>query len=264
MSEEPKALSIPDRMVNAAKGLLSDRLKGAAEFQKALAVAETSKGIVIADDDGARLNAEQTIILVKGQRAGDAAKKAVLEIPRMIVAAVNALYDGGARKIVAAIEERNRARLAWDGELERRRQAAYLEEQKAHLEATRAATDEDDFAPALDEPTLPPPPPKMVTTATGAQVTREILKAEIVNLADVDPAFVELRVADATAYFRRELKRDVAPLKMVSQKGDPNREREQKGVVIGGLRFWLEPSVQNRVGEPQSRYQRTREEEQNA
>lgn len=236
-----------ERMALASKGILVEKLKDAADWQRAVALADTrtpGTRIVISDEAGAVLNAEQAITLSKGLRALAKAKKEVLDIPTRIRNAINEVVTPLEAKVQKVLDEANAAKVAWDREQERRRAVAEREAREAAereriAEQQRAEEEgaEDNFIP-LDAPAPPPPPSKVINTSVGAQVTRRVLTCELVDIHDVDPSWVELKKTPACDAFRDQLAhRDVE---------EPGIGPEN-GKVYRGVRFFYLASVQNRV-----------------
>lgn len=254
------------QLVQWAQKAITAHVEGSAEVRAALMVAESAKGLVIAPGDTARwVDAARTIQV--GIKAGDAAKRKVLEVPKAMVAAVNDCYSGTAETLAAALKSINDAQLAEvrrqraaDAAAQRERQAALdaaaAEERRqretaaaearrmtelagapkemVELAAQQAADAVDEVVPLVE-------PPVEVQTqvrgSSGMAVTTKHLKAEIVNLADVDVVLVELRQKDACDVARRQMRLENMP--------EPGIGRE-RGVVFQGLRYFYEERIANR------------------
>ena len=232
-------------LVTTARGLIAEKTR-ADEILRAVEVAKNSRGIVLQNDTDATENADAGRVISDGLKALKAAKDAVLEIPKAMVAAVNAvckplettLSEGKQARGDAAVAYRNQVaeRLRLE-QLARQREAEALakkarEEQEA---ANPFAEPEEDVVP-LEVSSGPVSPPTMVRGGASSQVFSEVLQCELVNHHECEPAWLELRSKDAMDWFREQMKRGE-----VEKPGDRFKPVEARGV-----RFFYRVSVSDR------------------
>lgn len=233
-------------LVTTARGIMAQKA-GAAEVARALEVAKNSRGIVLQTDTDATENADASRVISDGLKALKAAKDAVLEIPKAMVAAVNAVAKPLELALTAGKQARADAALAYRAQQEAALRAAQAERQReiyrlaAEARAAQAAAapfedPEEEIVP-LAAPSGPVKAPTMVRGGASSQVFSEILTCELVNHHECDPAWLTLRTADALSYAREQIRRgDMA------KPGDVLHPVEEKG-----CRFFYRTSVGDRA-----------------
>lgn len=262
MSNEIQNASLADR----ARALAVEMVGGAAEVNLALAAADSVKGIVITDEATSRQVADAAKVLVQGKKAIAAAKKRVLGPVKAAEEAVKEYLGPMEARIARGIDAADAAQRSWlmaeRSRLEREKREAEEKERMrvAALERDRIAAAEEarrqmeqvgapaeaveqavqsalaeEVAPPMDMPKVEAA--KMVKGGIGSQVLVDRLAAEIANLADIDPALVDLRQKDAVDAVRRLIE--------VGDVEKPGIGREH-GIVYRGVRYFYETGIAKR------------------
>lgn len=257
------------KLVTWARDAVATSVSTNAVVGTAMVSAEAVKGIVITDATQAQIAEDHAAAIKRGQQALATAKRPLLDLLNGMKAAIAAYLEPTTNALDRAIAEINAAqsgyarRLREEAErLERERRIAAEAAAKAEaeriaaeveaarqmaldagapLEAAEAAALQtarqltDESLP-LEEPPAPVPTATVRGSSTQSVVTK-VMKAEIVNLADVDPVLVDLRLKDACDVARREIRRE--------NMREPGIGREN-AVILGGVRYWFEESRSRR------------------
>jgi len=229
-------------LVATTRGLLAQRLEDPA-IAAGLEVALAARGRIIASAEDAAIVAGLAGKIAVALKAVKRAKDDVGEIPRAMVAAINAAAKLKADALEAGKKSLADATIAWTRQENERISVAHRENvRRANLEAARAreaaaaaGTPEEDVPPPLEAP-APPPAPTAIAGGSTQQVITEILKCELIDPLACDVSWLRLDEAAAKERFRGEM-----------QRGESERPGDRLHPIdYRGVRFWFEQSVSTR------------------
>jgi hypothetical protein len=233
------------RIAAALESQALETLKDAA-IDRAFGAAGEIKGLVIATESDAKAMADHLGVLKDGQRI---AKSLMDGLLAPLMRARNAV-QGAFRPVFEVLEEAEKhgknAIRAWNEHQERqqRLERERLEREAREAEARHraeaaAALAAGRPAPLEPPPMEPPPPPRPATVVAGKHtLTYEysVLHVEVSDVHEVaafDPSLLALDESRAKAIYR-----DIEKLGAL-----PTETHPLGGVVLHGMRFWIEKRV---------------------
>lgn len=239
-------------LVTTAVGVLAKRIT-TPDNDQAVELARRSIGRIIQGDADAAVVADEAEALRLAEKRITEAKAEVLEIPKAMTKAVG---DACANMLTTIKAGREALRTAGTNHLMRKedeRLAALREQQREAERLAKQQRDEQARAQAAAvEVGLPAPEaevvvplvaaadaPKQTVTrgGSGSQVLSTVLKCELVNVHECDPAWLELRGADARSWFLNAVKREELADAAIGR---------QSAVIHKGVAFFREAGVTQR------------------
>jgi hypothetical protein len=230
------ALQQEHKLVTWAREQVAVQVQKSNEIAQALEAAAAVRGLVITTDAEAHIAEDRAVVIVRGQKATELAKRPLLDVLNGIRNAVKDYLADSDGKLASALQEINaaqsshkrrqreeavaeqrrreqEARQAHEAEQQRLRDEA--EETRKRLiavgapqEAANAAANEvlqqaEEIVPLEDAPAAPPS--ATVRGSSSMSVAIKTLKAEIADLALINPDFVEIRQKAACDWARHEI-----------------------------------------------------------
>lgn len=232
-------------LVTTILGVFVQRVGEDPAVTAGLAAAESAKGMLISSDADAAALADTAKTIATAIKAVEAHKKRVLELPKMMQTVVGehektrlAVLDAGRAACSDALRAWNRQ---VEAEAKRRRDEQAAENARlAREEQTRRDAAAAAGAPAEEGPVVPLEGDSEIRRAqpirggSGTVVFSKVLKAELVNVHDADPEWLEFKAGAARAWLR-----DAMKFGALSPEQVPSEETGEP-VVVRGVKFWYE------------------------